>query len=49
MRMIPNNASIALLIVLMFGIAPIVPTASAEGALYDEPIFKSESGQGRIG
>jgi len=39
MRMIPNNASVALLIVLMFGVAPIVPAASAEGALYDEPII----------
>lgn len=39
MRMIPNNASIALLIALMSGVAPLVSAASAEGKLRDEPII----------
>ena len=39
MRMIPNNASIALLIALMSGVAPLVSAASAEDKLRDEPII----------
>lgn len=39
MRMIPNNAPIALLIALMLGVTSPVPAASAEGALRDEPII----------